>query len=56
MIRVKNTRTGRTTEAHNGKDAALLVKVEQDRRSSLEAQSLTLAASGVKAGQPSRAH
>jgi hypothetical protein len=35
MIRVRNTRTGKTTTAHNGKDAVHLVKVELDRRSGM---------------------
>lgn len=34
-IRVKNTRTGRTVTAHNGKDAANIVKIELDRRSGM---------------------
>lgn len=36
-IRIYNSRTGRTTEARDGKDAALMVKIEQDRRSGLAA-------------------
>ena len=36
MIRIFNTRTGRRTRARNGKDAAEMVKIEQDRRSFIE--------------------
>jgi hypothetical protein len=36
MIRIKNTRTGRTVKAKNGADAALMLKIEQDRRTGLE--------------------
>lgn len=32
MIRFTNTRTGKSVAAKNGKDAALMVKIEQDRR------------------------
>jgi hypothetical protein len=35
-IRIVNTRTGRTTVARGGKDAANIIKIEQDRRSGLE--------------------
>lgn len=34
-IRIVNTRTGRTTIASGGKDAALITKVELDRRGGL---------------------
>lgn len=34
-IRIQNTRTGRTVEARDGRDAAVMVKIEQDRRSGL---------------------
>jgi hypothetical protein len=37
-IRIVNTRTGRTTIARGGKDAALIMKVELDRRSGIAAQ------------------
>lgn len=36
-IRFRNTRTGRSVPAKDGADAALMVKIEQDRRSGLEA-------------------
>jgi hypothetical protein len=36
LIRIKNTRTGRTVEAKGGKDAANIIKIEQDRRSYIE--------------------
>lgn len=36
MIRFTNTRTGKTTAAKDGKDAALLARVELDRRSGIE--------------------
>lgn len=35
-IRIVNTRTGRTTVATDGRDAANIVKIEQDRRSFIE--------------------
>jgi len=35
-IRIVNTRTKRTTIARGGKDAANIIKIEQDRRSYLE--------------------
>lgn len=34
-IRIRNTRTGRTTIANGGADAALIAKVELDRRSGI---------------------
>lgn len=37
MIRIRNTRTGRTTQAKDGADAALMTKIELDRRSGLAA-------------------
>lgn len=37
MIRFRNTRTGKQVEATSGKDVANMVKIEQDRRSGLEA-------------------
>lgn len=36
-IRIYNSRTGRTVEAKDGKDAALMAKIELDRRSGLAA-------------------
>lgn len=36
QIRFKNTRTGRTIEAQNGKDAVRLLQVEADRRTGAE--------------------
>lgn len=36
MIRFTNTRTGKSVQAKSGKDAALMLKIEQDRRSGLE--------------------
>lgn len=35
-IRFKNTRTGRSVAAKDGKDAALMIRIEQDRRTGLE--------------------
>jgi hypothetical protein len=35
-IRIRNTRTGRTTQARDGKDAAVIAKIELDRRSGIE--------------------
>ncbi len=35
-IRVYNSRTGRTVEAKDGKDARNMVKIEIDRRSGME--------------------
>lgn len=35
MIRVRNTRTDRTVEARDGKDAALMARIELDRRSGI---------------------
>lgn len=37
MIRIHNTRTGRTVEAKDGADAALMAKIELDRRSGMAA-------------------
>lgn len=37
-IRIYNSRTGRTTEAKDGADAALMTKIELDRRSGIAAQ------------------
>lgn len=37
MIHFRNTRTGRTVAAKDGKDVALMLKIEQDRRSGIEA-------------------
>jgi len=39
MIRFVNTRTGRETVARDGKDAAVLVRAEQDTRFGLEVAS-----------------
>jgi hypothetical protein len=36
MIRFTNTRTGKSIAAKDGKDAALLAKIELDRRSGIE--------------------
>jgi hypothetical protein len=33
VIRIRNSRTGRTVKAENGKDASRIVKIELDRRS-----------------------
>lgn len=41
MIRFKNTRTGREVAAKDGADLAAMVKIEQDRRSGLEAAQRT---------------
>lgn len=35
-IRITNTRTGKSTPAKDGKDAALMAKVELDRRTGYE--------------------
>ena len=35
-IRIKNTRTGRVTTAAGGKDAALILRTELDRRTGIE--------------------
>jgi hypothetical protein len=36
MIRIRNTRTGKTTEARDGKDAARILQIESDRRTGAE--------------------
>lgn len=35
-IRITNTRTGKSTAAKDGKDAALMAKLELDRRTGIE--------------------
>lgn len=35
-IRFTNTRTGRSVQAKDGRDAAHMLKIEQDRRTGLE--------------------
>jgi len=35
-IRITNTRTGKSTEAKDGKDAALMARIELDRRTGIE--------------------
>jgi hypothetical protein len=55
-IRFKNMRTGREVAAKDGRDLAAMVKIEQDRRSGIEAVEIQRLERVIEAPQKRRIH